>query len=110
MATRKSQNLYSFTSESEAGFEPANTRVAAKRITSLQLRQGTDGGTPPYLNSVKYVLSMTCVLSHNIRFAFIVSKGFVFSAINTQNDNTHLPKSLNNRKYIYLYILLKIFE
>ena len=69
-----------------------------------------DGGKPPYLDSVKYVLSMTCVLSHNIILAFIVYKGFAFLEKITQNDNTYLPKSLNNIKDIYLYILLKIFK
>lgn len=53
---------------------------------------------------------MTSVLSHNIIFDFIVYKGFAFFRKITQNDNTYLPKSLNNIKDIYLYILLKIFE
>ena len=59
---------------------------------------------------VKYASFLTCVLSHNIIFDFIVYKCFVFRQKSPQYDNIYLPKSLNIIRNIYLYILLKIFE
>lgn len=58
---------------------------------------------------VKYASFLTCVLSHNIIFVFIVYKRFVFRLKSPTHDNIHLPKSLNIIRNIYICILQKIF-